>query len=119
MAKILIVDDELKQCILLKKILTSAGHTVYIADNGITGLKLMYSEKINLIISDIIMPEMDGVEFVCKLQEDHKEIPIIAISGNPFGKDYLEYVCELGANAHLEKPIKKNELIDLVDKLLK
>jgi len=116
--KILIVDDDPFVLTLLEKaIIDDNQHEVMKANNGIEALELAEQHKFDLIISDIIMPEMDGVEFIQKLRESHKDIPVIAISGggeNCDGQDYINFAGYF-ADDVLKKPFKKDELMDAID----
>jgi DNA-binding NtrC family response regulator len=117
MAKILIIDDDRQMRRLLIRILQGAGHTVREAENGRGGIEAFRSERPELVISDIVMPGMEGIETIRMLCRDGPEVPIIAISG---GSDpiYLRAATALGATASLEKPFAADELIALVAKLL-
>ncbi len=81
MARILIIDDEDELRILLRQMLEHAGHEVTEAVNGAEGIELYERDTHELIITDIIMPEMEGVETMLALRRTDPELPIIAISG--------------------------------------
>ena len=81
MARILIIDDEDELRILLRQMLEHAGHEVTEAVNGTEGIELYERDTHELIITDIIMPEMEGVETMLALRRTDPELPIIAISG--------------------------------------
>ena len=120
MKQILIVDDEPQILSLLKAIFTREGFTVIEASNGNAAMELLRTNTIHLIITDIIMPEKEGLEIINELRKDKSDIPIIAMSGG--GKNsasrYLETAKLLGAVEVVEKPIEKNILLDLVNKCL-
>ena len=117
MADILIIDDDRQMRRLLTRILTGAGHTVREAENGRDGIAEFQRQRAALVISDIVMPDVEGIETILTLRGEEPEIPIIAISG---GSDpvYLRAAGKLGATATLEKPFLPNQLLALIDGLL-
>jgi len=117
MAEILIIDDDRQMRRLLIRILKGAGHTVREADNGRSGIELFRRQRPALVISDIVMPDMEGIETIQTLRRDGPTVPIIAISGGS-GPNYLRMSIELGATAALEKPFAADELLALVEQLL-
>lgn len=114
MAHILVVDDDDMQCTTLSHVLSKEGHNVYIAKNGVEALELYNPDLINLVISDIVMPEMEGMELIRRLRSINKKVSIIAISGNMIGKDFLEIACKLGARYQLAKPIDTAKLLNII-----
>ena len=116
--KILIVDDDEKICMALKDTLQLKGFEVGSAQNGMQGLKQFQLEKPDLVITDISMPDMDGIEFVRELAKQKKRIPIIAMSGNPFGQNFLKAAMLFGAIEILQKPFTVIELLNKVNKIL-
>jgi len=117
MADILIIDDDRQMRRLLTRILQGAGHTVRAAENGRVGIALFQQRHPALVISDIVMPDMEGIETILALRREQPEIPIIAISG---GSDplYLQAAGKLGATAMLEKPFSADRLLSLVEGML-
>jgi CheY-like chemotaxis protein len=117
LAVILIIDDDQQTRRLLTRILQSAGHTAHQAENGRDGIELFRQERPALVISDIVMSGMGGIETIRELRRDDPAVPIIAISG---GSDpiYLRAATALGATASLEKPFSAGDLLALVDRLL-
>ncbi len=81
MAKILVLDDEPSILLMIKKMLEKAGHEVEIALNGKEGMKLFEKNRPDLLITDIIMPEKEGLETIFELRKSCPELKIIAISG--------------------------------------
>jgi CheY-like chemotaxis protein len=121
MAKILVIDDEALLTRSLSVILTKAGHTVVSADNGKAGLEVFAREKPDLVITDIIMPVMEGIEAIQELRAKDPTLPIIAVSGGGRTKnlEFLRIAEKLGANAALGKPFSKEQLLEAVRKCLK
>lgn len=117
MSDILIIDDERQMRRLLTRILTSAGHTVREAPNGRIGLELFLQARPQLVITDILMPEREGIETIRKIHADDPKVPILAISGGSMPM-YLDIATKLGATAQLAKPFSANELLEVVLGLL-
>lgn len=116
--KILVVDDESAIIDLITLILTEEGYEVSTAQNGKEGLKQFESVGPDLIITDIIMPDMEGIEFIKALAKKKKNIPIIVMSGNIIGTKFLKPARLFGAKAALTKPFTTQDLIEMVAKLL-
>jgi len=120
MAKILVFDDEPSILLMLKKMLEKAGHEVEIALNGSDGMELFKKNKPDLLITDIIMPQKDGLEVVLELRKKYPELKIIAISGggriHPEG--YLPSAKHFGANLIFQKPLVQKEFLEAVSSLL-
>jgi CheY-like chemotaxis protein len=117
MAQILIIDDDRLMRRLIIRILQGAGHAVCEAEDGRCGVELFRRQQPALVITDIVMPEMEGIETIQLLRHASPTVPIIAISG---GSEpiYLRAATELGATASLEKPFTAGELLSLVATLL-
>lgn len=117
--KILIVDDDRLMRKLLEYIIKKAGYQVSVADNGSNALKIVKKEKPDLIISDVEMPKMNGLELCQKLKEnfDTKLIPIILITSNTQIQDKL---CGFrsGADDYFIKPLHLKNLLTRVKSLL-
>ena len=120
MAKILVLDDEPSILLMIKKMLEKAGHEVEVALNGREGMILFEMNKPDLLITDIIMPEKEGLETIFELRRLHPDLKIIAISGGGrIGPDgYLPGAKLLGANAVFSKPLVPKEFINKVTELL-
>ena len=120
MARILVLDDEPSILLMIKKMLEREGHEVDLALNGLEGMVLFEKNKPDLVITDIIMPEKEGLETILELRKKHPELKIIAISGGgrigPQG--YLPSAKYLGADMVFQKPLVPKEFIAAVTKLL-
>ncbi len=130
MSKILVIDDEEDIRDALQIILESAGHEVMVASDGNEAIELQRSKPADLIITDIIMPEKDGVNTIREIRHEFPGIRIIAISGGG-GIDLLTYRPEAistsaylsaaeqaGADRIFTKPFERKEIIQAVDDLL-
>lgn len=120
MAQILLIDDDDHTRTALRRVLEHAGYTVLEAANGREGLRLYRSAPADLVITDILMPEQDGLETVMTLRKEFPEVKIIAISGGgETGRmDFLYVAKHLGAQCTFHKPFDVRKLIDAVDSLL-
>ena len=120
MAHILVMDDETSVQSLFGQFLEGAGHSVALASNGREGLQLMKQQKPDLIITDIMMPEMDGLELLMNIRKQHLGIPVIAISGGMKTQpaNFLPQAKKFGAHRVFIKPVKLSDLRDAVNELL-
>ena len=120
MERILIIDDDVCVLNLLHFVLVNEGYEVLKASSGKEGMKLYRENPVDLIITDLIMPEKDGIEIIRELTTEFANIKIIAISGG--GRigptDYLHMAKMLGAKRTLTKPIERNDLVKAVKELL-
>ena len=112
--KILVVDDESSITDLVYSILTEKGYEVTTAKDGKEGLKVFESVKPDLVITDIVMPDMEGIEFMRSLVKMRKGLPIIVMSGNVLGAKFLETARIFGAQATLRKPFAIQELLEVI-----
>lgn len=121
MTKILVIDDELQLCNLLKEMLEQQSYIVRIALNGKEGLKLLESETPDLVITDLFMPEKEGFETITEIRRRYPQLKIIAISGG--GKtgsvELLTLAQRMGAHQTLMKPFSRSELLMAVEDVLK
>jgi CheY-like chemotaxis protein len=120
MAHILVIDDDpvLRRIITLA--LEAAGHSVLRCENGRKAVAYLQHDRADLLITDIVMPEMDGVETLRAARQLDPNLPLLAISGGGSfdPKDYLGIAQAFGATAVLPKPFRPAELMDLVSQLL-
>jgi len=117
---VLIVDDDEMIREYVKELLLFSDYKVSQAENGKEGLKRVYENEPDLIITDIVMPEMEGISFIQELRAHNKNMPIIAMTGNINGRmeEFLDLSSQIGANEILRKPIKSEELIKVIHKLI-
>ena len=119
MATILCIDDEETVRRLVQVALEQAGYCVLTADNGKHGLRLLEHQAVDLILVDIFMPEMDGLELIPLLHKTRPATMIIAISGESGKVNYLDIAKKLGAHDTLQKPFSHQELLHAVSSQLK
>ena len=121
MARILVIDDEPQVRTVLLKSLEFDGYQVTDAPNGKVGMKLLREEPLDLVITDIVMPEKEGLETIGELRRYFPETKIIAISrgGRSLKADYVLHTAEtLGAHCTLLKPFGIEELLNAVKHVL-
>ena len=118
MATILLFDDEEQVRMLFQVALVSAGYRVLMAESGPHGLRLLEHQDVDLILVDIFMPEMDGLELIPLLRKIRPTCKIIAMSGGSGERDYLDTAKHLGANDTLKKPFPPQDLLDAVSSQL-
>jgi len=116
MAKILIIDDDEKIIDLLMVPLEKAGHKITAAPDGLKGLAHMSLDPADIIITDIVMPDVEGIEIIRKLRRDYPDKEIIAISG--YNINYLEAAAKLGAYQTFRKPFDVDEIVCCVNAIL-
>ena len=120
MQRILIIDDDHHILLMVKKMLERAGFEVDLASNGNEGLELFKRVQADLVITDIIMPEKEGLEPIREMKRLQHDLKIIAMSGG--GKisadNYLETARIFGASMILEKPFSQKTMILAVTDLL-
>ncbi len=120
MAKILVVDDDATYRTLTKRALEQMGYNVETAKDGVEALRRTADFTFDLIVTDIFMPDMDGLEFI-RTVADINDTPILAISGggSRVSIDFLRHAGTLGADAMLHKPVAVGDLRNAVESLLR
>ena len=119
MARILIIEDEEPVRALMEQSLRVVGYQVVVAANGNQGLNLHRVEAVDLIITDLSMPDMEGLELLNTLRKERADTPIIAVSGNPDFKSALDIASRLGAVKTIPKPFSPEELRVVVAMILR
>ena len=119
MAHILVVDDDYSMRELLRLQLGSRGHEVSVAPDAIEAIKLLLATEVELVISDIDMPYLNGVEFVRAIAEDPKtcHVPVVFVTGMTDEATWVEAM-RSGATGYLTKPVRTDELAREVEKAL-
>jgi DNA-binding NtrC family response regulator len=120
MATILIADDNVDLLHVQCEVLRYAGHEVVTATTGKEALRQARSRNFDLVITDIVMPDGDGIETIVEVRRRHPGTKIIAISGGGriSAGDYLPVAEKLGAAGTIAKPISAGQLLALVDRVL-
>lgn len=120
MASILLVEDDDQLRTMLKRLLTSAGYEVSEASNG-TGVADMHEkQRFDLVITDLVMPNIEGLEVIMDLRRIDRAVRIIAMSGGGRSKaeDYLRIALKLGVQLTLSKPFGNQEFLESVRMVL-
>ncbi len=115
--KVLIVDDDESVRNMLSIVLKRENYSVLTADSGKRAVELLKKNKINLVISDIKMPEMDGIELLNIIKEKKEKIPVIMITGHASTVDAIEAM-KIGAEQYITKPFNIDELKVIIEKAI-
>ncbi len=115
--RILVIDDEEIVRISCKKCLTPEGYDVTMAGTGLEGMKLTKENHYDLILTDLKMPDMDGMEFLMMIRETQPGAKVIMITGYST-TDHAEEAMRLGASNYVEKPFTPDVLIAAVKEAL-
>ncbi|BBK30864.1 response regulator receiver domain-containing protein [Stella humosa] len=127
MARILVIDDDELVAKTIVALLESAAHEVEVAINGREALKAFRAGAFDLIVTDIFMPEVEGLETIREIRRIDRKVPIIAMSGGPRATimsgamgtmDHLEVAQLLGATRSVGKPITRSKLLPVVNECL-
>ncbi len=119
MSRILVIDDNPNILDILAEMLTNAGYEVVEATNGKEGVRLFRQMHFDLVITDLLMPEKDGLEVVMELRKDFPEVKIITLSGGDiYGHSSLETSTALGAALSIRKPFTEDQLLGAVREVL-
>lgn len=121
MANIVVIDDDSALCDVMRRILEREGHDVRTAENGVAGMQLIAESAPDLVITDLLMPEKEGIETIMEIGELFPGVRIIAISGAGTMEDEAGPLADaelLGATATLSKPFSVEQLLALVDRTL-
>jgi CheY-like chemotaxis protein len=121
MASILLVDDDEPFRAMLSEVLTRAGYQVQEAANGQQALNLYKSQPSDLVITDLVMPDKEGLELIMEFKRLHSEAKIIAISGGGRrgSQGVLKMAAAFGAQQVLAKPFSHKEILEAVSQVLK
>jgi CheY-like chemotaxis protein len=112
-------DDALRRT--LEMLLLSSGHRIVAARDGAEALVALDGQPVDLVITDVLMPKMDGLEFIREIREHRPELPIVAISGGGKfvdGRYCLTAARAFGASAALAKPFGRDELNSAIDRAI-
>lgn len=124
MGRILVVDDDWLVCSAIKALLETAGHDVVVADGAASGLKAIERHDFDLMLVDIFMPHMRGLESISLFHNSAPRVPLVAMSGYKFAEpgvqapDFLQMALKFGASRCLRKPFAANALLYIVGECL-
>jgi len=114
---ILVADDEEGVRKFLVTVLANAGYEVVEAANGREAVEAIRSRRVDLLITDLVMPEQEGIETILALRKSSASLKIVAISGAFEGR-YLNAAASLGADATILKPVSPHDLLSTVREVL-
>ncbi len=120
MTRILIIDDEVQIRKMLRQLFEREGYEVFDASDGNEGLKLYRKNPADIVITDLVMPEKEGIETIKELYQEFPDVKIIAISGGGriVPEHYLEIAKKFGAVRTFSKPFESKDLLMAVKELL-
>ena len=117
MGQILIVDDDQMDRVLIRSVLEPLGHTLVYAADGQAGIELCRETDFDLVVTDLAMPELNGLRLIKALREEYFDVPIIAVSGRAM--EQLDLAEDYGANLTMYKPLDAQGLLDSVERCLR
>jgi two-component system chemotaxis response regulator CheY len=117
MSRILVIEDSAYQRTKIAKVLESVGHLVIQAVDGREGLLTAVSSDPDLILLDLLMPEMDGVQVLQELYDKKTVLPIIVLTAD-IQETTRQHCLDLGASGFLTKPLKPDELLEVVSQAI-
>lgn len=120
MARILVIDDDADVRRAIRRHLQSDGHEVVEAPDGKAGMRLFREHPTDLVVTDLFMPEQEGLETIRELRRSFKDLKILVVTGAAPGSalDFRAQATMLGAAATLGKPFTRDELLGAVNTLL-
>jgi CheY-like chemotaxis protein len=120
MSRLLLVEDDVSLRRVMAQILTRAGYTVSEARNGRVAIKVLAETPVDIVVTDMIMPEMDGVETIRFLRREYPAVKIVAISGGGISsaESYLVIAQKMGVQRTLAKPFTPDELMTAIREAL-
>jgi len=118
MFRILVVDDNKHTRRLFKAVLESENYTVFTAENGMDALQLMDKEHVDLVVLDVMMPQMDGYEFTKLLRENNNNLPILMVSAKQLPEDKKKGFL-VGTDDYITKPVDEDEMLLRIKALLR
>lgn len=116
-ARILVVDDDDAVRDLVAAILRSGGYDVSVANDGRQALTKLANESFDVVVTDLVMPEQEGIETIRLIRRDFPAVKVIAMSG-AFGGDYLRIAGHLGAHGTIAKPAGMQTVLETVRRVL-
>lgn len=117
--KVLIVDDDSSMVRVISQVLSSKGYEVLESNNGQDALRLLYSQKPDLVLLDVVMPTMDGWQTCSRIRDISATIPIIMLTGKRKTEEDVARGLDYGADEYLIKPVGNKELVARVQAMLR
>ena len=119
MANVLIIDDDERVLETFQIVLSSSGRQVQTASNGALGIEATKTNSFDIVVTDVVMPEKDGLEVLMQMRKTHPDTKIVVVSGGgrTSATDYLKMAEVLGADRVLYKPVTATELSVAIEEL--
>ena len=121
MAKLLVIEDDEQFCEMLAQMLDQAGYQVEMAANGLLGMQKFRSDPPDLVITDILMPEQDGIDTILAMKKEQENVKIIAMSGGRRAitpQFNLDSAALIGVQQTLAKPFTRQQLLQAIAEVL-
>ena len=118
MFHIMVVDDDKSTRLYMRALLQNAGYTVTLAENGQKALAVMDKERIDLVVLDVMMPEMNGYEFVEELRSGNSQLPVLMVTAKQMPADRKK-AYQIGSNDYMTKPVDGEEVLLRIRNLLR
>ena len=116
--KILVVDDESSVRITIAEFLKDAGYEVHSAEDAYEAMLLLKEVTFSLVITDLIMPKINGMDLIKDLHENYKDTMVVVMTGHPTDKTYLQSMNEYQVYEYLSKPVLKDDIRSVVKRAL-
>ncbi len=117
-ARVLVIDDEAIVRVSCKRVLEPQGYEVEVTERGAEALRMLQERPFDVVVTDLLMPDMDGLEVLKKIKESWPEIPVIIITGYGTVSTAVQAV-KLGAYDVVEKPFTPETILQVVERALK
>jgi len=117
MANILIVDDDPRIQILLQQLLKAKGHEGFVAENGACAIEVVRKHAFDLIITDLRMPKMNGMDLLREVKALYPDLPVLMVTAYASDETTVESV-KLGVFDYMDKPFKIDDLMSAIDRAL-
>lgn len=116
---ILVVENEVSNRLLIERVLSTRGYRCISASNGLEALNILDTEQVDLILTDLSMPVLDGYRAtqLIRARPNMEHVPIVAVTAYALN-DESEAAMQIGCNEYLTKPFKPRQLLEVVDRLL-
>jgi PAS domain S-box-containing protein len=115
--RVVVADDEPGLRLLLVATLNGAGYEVLQASNGLEAVRLCQADRVDLLLTDLVMPDHEGLETIRRMRQERPDIPVVAMSG-AFDGGFLEVARAMGAAAVIQKPFTPDQVVRIVDRVL-
>jgi CheY-like chemotaxis protein len=114
---ILVVDDELDTVVVLERILKKRGYDIHIAFDGLEALGKLHSNHFDLVITDLLMPNLDGIQLLSRIRKEWPTLPVLVITAVDNEQTHRQ-VLSMGARAYLRKPFERKQLFYAITEIV-